>query len=58
MKKIKLKKWVQVLLMIVVLVSVIILAGECDDDFTFYVSKLIALIVFIGASDLLYCYGG
>lgn len=58
MKRIKLKKWVQVLLIIVVFVSVIILAGECEDDLTFYVSKIIGLIAFIGASELLYSYGG
>lgn len=57
-KRIILKKWVKVLLTIVMLFSIMILAGECENDTIFYLSKLIGIIVFILTSKLLLKYGG
>lgn len=58
MRKLKLKRWVQVLLIIVGFISIILLAGDCENDSVFYMSKIIGLILFYSASNLLYKYGG
>ena len=58
MKKVKLRRWLKILLIFIVFISIILLAGDCEDNTVFYTSKIIGLLLFISASDLLYCYGG
>lgn len=58
MKKVIIKKWVKVLLIILMFISVILLAGDCESDKLFYLTKIISLIIFIITSNLLLKYGG
>lgn len=46
MKKIYLKKWVEVAIVFIQVILFMILAGDCDDLKIFIVSKIIALIIF------------
>ena len=47
MKKIYLKKWVEVVIVFIQVILFMILGSECDDLKIFIVSKLIALIIFV-----------
>ena len=57
MKKLVFKKWVNWLMVGVMLLSVMALAGECENTFTFIVSKGIALIVVFITYKLLAKFG-
>ena len=46
MKKIYLKKWVEVVIVFIQVILFMILAGDCDDLKIFIVSKIIVLIIF------------
>ena len=46
MKKIYLKKWVEVAIIFIQAILFMTLAGECDDLKIFIVSKIIALVIF------------
>lgn len=47
MKKLKLKKWVEDLLIIVQVIIIILMAGDCESTLYFVISKLILMIVFL-----------
>ena len=57
MKKRVLKKWVENLLIIILILSILILAGECNNNIIFVGSKFIALIFGIISGNILYKYG-
>jgi len=46
MKKQRLKKWVEVVLSIIAMLSVCIIGSDCEDLSIFVISHLIALIIF------------
>ena len=54
MKKRYLKKWVEVVLIIEILISIMILGAESDKYFI--ISKIIALVILIINSKILYKY--
>lgn len=56
MKKIYLKKWVEVVIVFIQVILFMILAGDCDDLKIFIVSKIIALIIFVINSKMLFKY--
>ncbi len=56
MKKIYLKKWVEVAIIFIQVILFMILAGDCDDLKIFIVSKIIALIIFVINSKILFKY--
>ena len=55
MKKRVLKKWVEVVLAFILLISLLVLGGEVKSYFI--VSKMIAMTTFIGSGYLLIKYG-
>lgn len=55
MKKRYLKKWVEVVLVMVLLISLMVLGGE--SDFCFLTSKLIALPIVLVSGYILFKYG-
>jgi len=57
MKKRVLKKWVENLLIIILILSILILTGECNDIIIFIGSKFVALIFGIISGNILYKYG-
>lgn len=57
MKKRVLKKWVENLLIIILILSILILVGECNDIIIFIGSKFVALIFGIISGNILYKYG-
>ena len=52
----KLRKWVKYLLTAMCIVSIIVMASECTDTFTFVVSHLLAVVVFVMNANLLLKY--
>ena len=56
MKKTYLKKWVEVVIVFIQVILFMILGSECDDLKIFIVSKLIALIIFVINSVILFKY--
>lgn len=46
MKKFRLRKWVEYLLVVVAFLSFCVMGSECDDTMIFIVSHLIATITF------------
>lgn len=57
MKKRYLKKWVEVVLVIILMASLIILGAESYDIKWFLASKIISVICITGSSYLLFKYG-
>lgn len=57
MKKIRLRKWVKVVLTIILIFSLIILAGECDSIKVMLIKSVVCLITFSLSSYLLFRYG-
>lgn len=51
-----LKKWVEVVIVFIQAILFMTLAGECDDLKIFIVSKIIALIIFVINSKILFKY--
>lgn len=51
-----LKKWVEVVIVFIQVILFMILAGDCDDLKIFIVSKIIALIIFVINSKMLFKY--
>ena len=47
MKKVYLKRWVEVVLIIIQFLLVMIMAGDCDNLKVFIISKVIALFIFV-----------
>lgn len=56
MKRIVLKKWVEVVIIFIQVILFMILGSESDDLKVFIVSKLIALILFVINSAILFKY--
>lgn len=56
MKKIYLKRWVEVVIVSIQFILFMILGSECDDLKIFIVSKIIALIIFVINSAILFKY--
>lgn len=56
MKRIVLKKWVEVVLIFIQVILFMILGSESDDLKVFVISKLIALIIFVMNSMILFKY--
>lgn len=56
MKRIVLKKWVEVVIIFIQVISFMILGSESDDLKVFIISKLIALIIFGINSIILFKY--
>ena len=56
MKKIYLKKWVEVVIIFMQVILFMILGGECEDLKVFIISKLVALTLFIINSMILFKY--
>ena len=56
MKKIYLKKWVEVAIIFIQAILFMILGGECDDLKIFIVSKIIALVIFLINCYILFKY--
>lgn len=56
MKRIKLKRWVQNLLIIINLLSIMIFASDSNSTTMFITTKILSLIIFIINSYLLYKY--
>ena len=57
MKKMKLRKWVQALLMIIGAVAIIVLASDCESTMIFIISHIIGAIVLLGIAKILFEYG-
>lgn len=57
MKKRVLKKWVENFLIIILILSILILVGECNNIIIFIGSKFVALIFGIISGNILYKYG-
>ena len=55
-RKVYLKKWVEVAIIFIQAILFMTLAGECDDLKIFIVSKIIALIIFVINSKILFKY--
>ena len=47
MKRLRLRKWVKVVLTIIAFISLIIASCECDDTKLFIIKSIISLITFI-----------
>ena len=56
MKKIYLKNWVEVVIIIIQFILFMILGSECDDLKIFITSKIIALCLFLINHYILYKY--
>lgn len=56
MKRIVLKKWVEVVIIFIQVLLIMIMASESDDLKVFVISKLIALIIFVINSLILFKY--
>lgn len=56
MKKIYLKKWVEVVIIFIQVILFMILGSECEDLKVFIISKLVALTLFIINSMILFKY--
>lgn len=56
MKKIYLKKWVEVVIIFIQVILFMILSSDCDDLKIFSVSKIIVLIIFVINSKILFKY--
>ena len=56
MKKIYLKKWVEVVIIFIQVILFMILGSDCDDLKIFSVSKIIVLIIFVINSKILFKY--
>lgn len=52
----KLRKWVKYLLTAVCIISVVIMASECEDTFTFVISHILAFVVFVMNTNILLKY--
>ena len=57
MKKFRLRKWVEYLLVVVAFLSFCIMGSECDDMMIFVISHIIATIIFVTSSSILISYG-
>lgn len=57
MKKLKFKKWVTNLLIIIALISVLVVSGECEKDTLFLLKGIVGSFVFYGCNLLLIKYG-
>ncbi len=55
--KIRLRKWVKVVLTLILIFSLIILAGECDTLSVMLIKTAICLVTFSLSAYLLYKYG-
>ena len=56
MKKIYLKKWVEVVIIFMQVILFMVLGSECEDLKVFIISKLVALTLFIINSMILFKY--
>lgn len=56
MKRIVLKRWVEVVIIFMQVILIMILGSESDDLKVFVISKLIALIIFVINSLILFKY--
>jgi len=56
MKKFRLRKWVEYLLVVVAFLSLCVMGSECDDMMIFIVSHLIATLIFVVSSSILIKY--
>lgn len=56
MKRIVLKKWVEVVIIFIQVLLIMIMASESDDLKVFVISKLIALVIFVINSLILFKY--
>lgn len=57
MKKMRLKKWVNDLLIIIAFISVMVISGECEKDLLFFAKGIIGTLVFSACSITLLKYG-
>lgn len=57
MKKLKLKKWVNNLLIAIAFISVMVISGECEKDLMFLIKSIIGTLIFSSCSFLLIKYG-
>lgn len=57
MKKVYLKKWVEVVLVLLLIGAMLILGGECSNFTIFMVSKVIAIIIIFWIIYILVKYG-
>lgn len=53
----KLRKWVQALLMIIGAVAIMVLMSDCESTMLFIVSHIIGAIVLLGVAMILLEYG-
>jgi len=57
MKKMRLKKWVEVVLGIIAFMAFCVMCSECDDMTIFVISKIMAVIVFGTSLGIINEYG-
>lgn len=57
MRRLVFKKWVEILLQFITIISVFFLVTECDDFKLFVISKLICLAIILINTTLLKKYG-
>ncbi len=53
----KLRKWVQYVIIFIMMIALFVLGGECDDTLVFIASKVIALAIMISGAIVLEKYG-
>lgn len=52
----KIKKWFRNFLLIMLLLDIVMLTGECDNDLLFYTSKIFGIMILLINSNILYKY--
>lgn len=57
MKKVYLKKWVEVVLVLLLIGAMLVLGGECNNFTVFVASKVIAIIIIFWIIYILIKYG-
>lgn len=57
MKKVYLKKWVEVVLVLLLIGAMLVLGGECSNFTVFVASKVIAIIIIFWIIYILIKYG-
>lgn len=53
----KLKKWVENLLIMIIFIAILVIASDCKSTLIFVLSKLVALVVIVTNAMLLEKYG-
>lgn len=58
MKKIRLRKWVRVVLITLLTISLFFGVCDCDDNFMLFIKNSLCMLVSMISFFLLACYGG